>query len=201
MDEHAHTMLVNAFKNFNTGSEEHLFFSQMVEKFRYIPNSWLLLNIKSSIEIISNKAMVTNIQRSPNPIILHFNEVLEHLEYTANINDYRRELYEPKAIEKILSLYHATWKYRVVFDSKYRNCFHCMLLDRKVVFNVSTNGLYYYNNVDHAIMLTNTVEENREVFNFQEKEVAKASRCTLDFVGYPYEYEFSNMASSNMISN
>ena len=76
-----------------------------------------------------------------------------------------------------------------------------MLLDRKVVFNVSTNGLYYYNNVDHAIMLTNTVEENREVFNFQEKEVAKASRCTLDFVGYPYEYEFSNMASSNMISN
>ena len=100
MDEHAHTMLVNAFKNFNTGSEEHLFFSQMVEKFRYIPNSWLLLNIKSSIEIISNKAMVTNIQRSPNPIILHFNEVLEHLEYTANINDYRRELYEPKAIEK-----------------------------------------------------------------------------------------------------
>ena len=63
MYEHAHTMLFNTFKNFNTGYEGHFFFSQMIKKFRNISNSWLLLNIKSSIEIISNKYMVTNIWR------------------------------------------------------------------------------------------------------------------------------------------
>ena len=62
-DKHAHTMLVDAFKNFDTKAEDHFFFSQMVKKFRNLPNNWLLLKIESFINIIYNKAMVINIRR------------------------------------------------------------------------------------------------------------------------------------------
>ena len=57
----------------------------------------------------------------------------------------------------MLSLSRATRKYRVVFDSKARNFFRMMLPGREVVSNMLTNGLYYHNTADHAIVLVNTI--------------------------------------------
>ena len=76
-----------------------------------------------------------------------------------------------------------------------------MLPGREVVFNVSTNGLYYHNTVDPAIVLVNKVAENHKGFTCQEYEGAKAVRRALGLVGYPSEREFINMVSSNMILN
>ena len=70
-DKHVHTILVDAFENFDTKAKDYIFFSQMIQNFRNLLNSWLLLDGESSINIISNSSMVTNIQRSPNTIILH----------------------------------------------------------------------------------------------------------------------------------
>ena len=161
----------------------------------------MLLNSESTIDIIDNKAMVSNISNSPSPITIHCNAGSRQVEYTAKLNRYGRVWYDPKAITKILSLYHSTRKYRVVFDSEEGNCFKTMLPGREVVFNVSTNGLYYHNTADRAIVLVNTVAENREGFNRREYEGAKAARRTLGLVGYPSERDFTNIASSNMIVN
>ena len=43
-----------------------------------------------------------------------------------------------------------------------------MLLGKEVVFNVSTNVLYYHNTVDRAILIVNTVADNCEGFTCQE---------------------------------
>ena len=56
-NENAHTIMVYAFENFDTGAEDHFFFSQMVKKFINLPNSWLLIDRECSIEIIPNKEM------------------------------------------------------------------------------------------------------------------------------------------------
>ena len=161
-------MLVDTFKNFDTGAEDPFFFSQMVEKFINLPNSWLLLYSELSTDVISNKAMATNIQRSPKPITRNCNSGLWQVEYTTDLNRYGRVWCYPKAISNILSLYHATSKYQAVFISEDRNCFRLMLLGRGVVLNVSTNRLYFHDTVDRAIVLTNIVEENREGFTHQE---------------------------------
>ena len=89
-DDPTRTMLVDAFENFDTGDKDHLLFSQVIEKFITIPNSWLLLDSDSTIDIISNKTMVINIQRSSKSIILHCNAGSRQVEYTANLNGYRR---------------------------------------------------------------------------------------------------------------
>ena len=89
--EHAHTMLIEKFQDFNTGAEDHFFFSQVSEeKFSNLPPSCLLLDSKSTIDIIANKAMVSNISKSPSPITLHCNAGSRKLKYTANLNGYGR---------------------------------------------------------------------------------------------------------------
>ena len=200
--EHAHTMLIEKFQDFNTGAEDHFFFSQVSEeKFSNLPPSWLLLNSESTIYIIANKAMVSNIKISSSLITLHCNSGPQQVEYTNELNGYRRVWYDPKAITNILSLYRTTRKYRVVFNSKASNCFRMMLPWREVVFNVSTNGLYYHDTVDRAIVLVKTVTENNEGFTLREYEGAKAARRALGLVGYPSERDSTNMVSSNMIVN
>ena len=166
-DKHVHTMLVDAFENFDTKAKDYFFFSQIIQNFRDILNTWLLLDSESSINIISNSSIVTNIQRSPNTIILHCNTGSRQVECTTDLNGYARVWYGYKAIANIPSLSHSTREYRVAFDSIEVNCFRLMLPGREVVFNVSDNGLYFHDTVDRAIVLTNMVEENCEGFNRQ----------------------------------
>ena len=74
--------------------------------------------------------MVSKISKSPSPITIHYNAGSRKVEYTANHNGYERVWYNPKAIENIPSLYCATRKYRVVFNSEPGNCFRMMLPNR-----------------------------------------------------------------------
>ena len=115
-------MLVDKFQDFNTVEEDHLLLSQVTKKkFSNLPPSWFLLNRESTIDIIANKAMVSNIKILERPISLHCNVGSRQVEYTTNLNRYRRVWYDPKAIANIISLSPATSKYRVFFDSEARN--------------------------------------------------------------------------------
>ena len=90
------------------------------------------------------------------------------MEYTTDLNRYGRVWYDPKVIEKILFLSCSIRKYWVVFDSESRNFFRMMLPGRDFVFNVLTNYPYYHNTVDRAIVIVNTVVENRKGFTRQD---------------------------------
>ena len=70
--KHAHTMLVEKFWYFNTGVEDHFFFSQVSEeKYSKLLPICMILDSESTIGTIDNKAMVYNISKSPSPITLH----------------------------------------------------------------------------------------------------------------------------------
>ena len=151
-------MLVDKFQDFNTVEEDHLLLSQVTKKkFSNLPPSWFLLNRESTIDIIANKAMVSNIKILERPISLHCNVGSRQVEYTTNLNRYRRVWYDPKAIANILSLSRATRRYKVVFDRKAGNLFRMILAGREVFSNVSANGIYYHDTVDCAIVLVKTV--------------------------------------------
>ena len=143
----------------------------------------MLLDSESTVDIIANKAMVSNIKISESPITIRCNAGLRQAEYTANLNGYGRVYYDSRAIANILSLYHSTRKYRVVFDREAGNYFRMLLSGREVVFNVPKNGLYYHDTVDNAIVLINTSAENRKVFTCREYEEAKAAHRALGILG------------------
>ena len=58
----------------------------------------------------------------------------------------------------------ATKKFRVIFDSEGGNFFRMVLRDRGGKFQLSTNGLYYFDAADreNGVLLLNTVLDNRE---------------------------------------
>ena len=151
-------MLVDEFQGFNTRAEDHFLLSQVTkDKFSNLPPIWFLLNSKSTKDIITHKAMVLNIKKLERPISIHCNTGSRQVEYTSDLNGYGRVWYDPKAVANILSLSCATRKYWVVLDSESGNCFRMLLPGRGVVFNVFTNGLYYHDTVDRAIVLINMV--------------------------------------------
>ena len=73
-------------------------------------------------------------------------------------------------IANILSLLIATRKFQVIFDSEGGDFFRIVLLDREVKFQLSPNGLYYFDVADreNGVRLLNTVSENREGFTRRE---------------------------------
>ena len=99
----------------------------------------------------------------------------------------------------ILSLYHTTRNYRVVFDSEDDNYSSMMFPGREVVFKVSTDFIYYHNTVYRAIVIITTVADNRKGFTRQEYEGPKAARRAPGLVRYPSKRDFTNMVSFNMI--
>ena len=52
-----------------------------------------------------------------------------------------------------------TNKFRAIFDSEGRNFFRMVLPDREVKFQLSPNGLYYFDAADreNSVLLLNTV--------------------------------------------
>ena len=84
-NKHTHTMMVDAFEDFDTGAEDHFFFSQVVEKFSNLPVIWMLIYSESTIKIILNKSIVNNIQKFLNLITLHCNVGSRKVEHTADL--------------------------------------------------------------------------------------------------------------------
>ena len=62
-----------------------------------------------------------------------------------------------------LSMSRVTKKFLVICDSEDGNVFRMVLPDREVKFQLSTNGLYYFDAEDRENrgLLLNTVSENR----------------------------------------
>ena len=88
----------------------------------------------------------------------------------------------------------------MIFDSKGGNFFRMVLLEREVRFQLSTNGLYYFDAADreNSVLLLNTVSENREGFTQRDYEGPQEARRVMHLLRFPSERDFENMVRSNM---
>ena len=78
-----------------------------------------------------------------------------------------------------------------------------VLPDTEVKFQLSPNGLYYFNAVDRdtCMLLLNTVPENREGFTLREYDWVQEARREIYLLGLLSERDFENMVCSNIIFN
>ena len=70
--------------------------------------------------------------------------------------------YKPTGIVNIILMSRVTMKYQVAFDIEGRDFFRIMLSDHEIHFQLSPNGLYYFDAADweNTMMLLNMVVEN-----------------------------------------
>ena len=78
-----------------------------------------------------------------------------------------------------------------------------VLPDREVRFQLSPNGLYYFDAMDResSVLLLNTVSDNHGGFTWREYEGAQEMQREMRLLGFPLERCFKNMVRSNMIVN
>ena len=107
---------------------------------------------------------------SKNAIRIHCNSGVKVVDRIGEFPGYGTVWYEPTGIANILSMLRGTKKFRVIFDSEGRNFFRIVLPDREVKFQLSPNGLYYFDAADreNGVLLLKTVSENREGFTRRE---------------------------------
>ena len=70
-------------------------------------------------------------------------------------------------------------------------------------FQLSPNGLYYFDATDkeNSVLLLKTESENQENFTGREYEEAREARRAMHLLGFLSERDFDNMVRSNMIVN
>ena len=75
----------------------------------------------------------------------------------------------------------------MIFDSEGRNVFRMVLPDREVRFQITPNGLYYFNAADrdNIVMLLNMVTETREGFTHRDYEGGPGSAESDEPTGVP----------------
>ena len=115
---------------------------------------------------------------SEEAIQVHCNSGVNIVDRVGYLPGYGTVWYEPTGIANILSMSRATKKFRVVFNSKGRNYFRLVLPDRGVRFQLSPNGLYYFDAVyrESSVLLLKTVSENREGLTRREYEANREAR-------------------------
>ena len=78
-----------------------------------------------------------------------------------------------------------------------------VLPDREVRFQISPNGIYYFDAADrdNSVLLPNTVSEKRGGFTRREYEGGQEARQAMHLLGFLSERDFENMVRLNMIVN
>ena len=128
-------------------------------------------------------------------IHVHCNSSSNILNRVGDLPRYRAVWYEPTGIANILLMSRATKKFRVVFDREGGIFFRVVLLDIKVKFQMSPNGMYYFDAADResSVLLLNTVLENRVGFTRREYEGTREERQEMHLLGFLSERDFGNM--------
>ena len=109
-----------------------------------LPKEWLLLDSCSTVDIVSNIDLLTDVHTVDTPTWVRCNAGRVQLRQQGYLGDYPHPVwYNPKGVANILSLNNVTNHYRVTMDTSYSKELIVHRHDGStIVFSPSRNGLY-----------------------------------------------------------
>jgi len=109
-----------------------------------IPDSWILLDSQSTVDVFMNKKLLKNIHDAKQPLSLHCNTGIATVNKVGDLPGYGTVWFYENGIANILTLNNMKKKYRVTYDSTACDCFAVHKVDStKHVFKPSKKGLFY----------------------------------------------------------
>jgi len=167
-----------------------------------VDRNWVLLDSQSTINQVSDPAMLTNIRKAKIPRKIHCNagstcSVLERNFGSSTVK------HSPYGISNVLLLNGAKQRHRVTHNSEdCRGVFQVHTNKGIVEFKPSAQGLHYHDVSDASsnieLMLVNTVRENFEGYSHHEVEKAKEARCIQGMIANPTKKEFAGMVREQL---
>ena len=108
-----------------------------------IPNIWIILYNKSTLDVIPNSELLTNIHNDDVSTRIWCNEGVSTTQMVGDLNGYGTVWYDKVGIDNILSYSKVRERYRILFDET-QNSFVVHKDDKKThTFKQSEGGLYY----------------------------------------------------------
>jgi hypothetical protein len=167
----------------------------------HVNPNWIFLDTGSTSDIFCNRKLVSNIRLSSGSLKVHCNAGTKVVRHVATLRNYGTVWFNEDGIANILSMSLMSKTFPVRYDSASGDQFVVSKPDKDVIFSASKSGIYYHDTTNRAVVLVNTVKQNKEGFTEREFNRAKSARRALGLVGYPSPRDFKNMVRSNMINN
>eukprot|EP00957_Ditylum_brightwellii_P206733 15349708-Ditylum_brightwellii.AAC.1 len=133
-----------------------------VHKRGQLSKNWILLDSQSTVSIMSNADLVTNIRKAPMMLYMGKYAGKAHTDLICDFGGWGTTWFHPNGIANILALHKAKDKWRVTYDSKGGNAFVIHKADCHILFIESDNGLYYHDVTDGSIVLDDETREQGE---------------------------------------
>ena len=149
-----------------------------------IPNTWIILDSASSIDMFVNQDLLTDIQTSSQPITILSNAGWVTIKKFGYMPGYPEKVwYHPDGAANVLSLHNASKHYRITMDTRHNNCLilHGKTTSHRLRFHASANGLYYHkvpaNNRNHILAsFLNTVSKKKAAYTQRGIQQAQLAR-------------------------
>ena len=196
-----------------------------------LPSTWILLDNQSTVDVFSNKNLITDIRETSSTMNIHCNAGITSTNMVGELRGYGTVWYNPYGIANILSLARVQeLGYRVTYDTSDGHAFHLHKNDGTVrVFKQSKKGLYYLDTSEntkdvtlvneHAEMtneasdvdthikdtngvgLVNTVADNATKYSERDYSQAVLARKIQKIIGRPSTKTFLSIVEKNLLPN
>ena len=148
---------------------------------RSLPTSWLLLDSCSTVNMISDRSLLTDIHTADEPIPVHCNAGTITLTQKGTLGHFPDPVwYNPNGIANILSLHAVKRHYHVTMDTETGDSIHVHHRDgTTTTFHPSKNGIYHCRIPENGHILSTiaTVEQRKEGLSKTDiRRAAKARR-------------------------
>ena len=166
---------------------------------------WVLLDSQSTVDLFCNPALVQDITKGDEKLILATNAGNLLTNTTAIVPGYGKVWYKEEAMTNVFSLANMEKRYRITYDSKKESAFIVHTENGPLKFTKGPENLYYYK-PKHLTQQTNTsmvmtVDENKSFFTDREVERAKKARTLLHTLGCPTIQDLKAIIRMNTIAN
>jgi hypothetical protein len=187
----------------NTGVESKaISFHQ--QRNRHVPTSWILLDNQLTVNVFSNKALLTNIRATDCMMNIRCNAGVTRTNMIGHLPGYEGEVwYNPQWIANILVLSDVERYHQVTYNSKAEEAFFVHKADGdERCFKQSEKGLFYLDMAEKTgTVLVNMVADKKSSYTTREYNQAMKAQKVQNTISRPSLASLLHIVKKRLLKN